>query len=258
MLEVKKLTKKFAGLTAVDDLSFDVLPGQVTALIGPNGAGKTTALSMLSGLMRPTSGEARLDGTPITSLPANKIAAMGVRRTYQNLQMFEDMNVLEVVMTGAHATGHTRSLGALFRAPGVLREERQIEARAREILDFVDLPQSFFGREATSLPYGLQRRVELARALAAKPRLLLLDEPAAGLNGAETDELARTISRLRSDGMTILLIEHDMNMVMTLSDRVVVMNFGRTIASGTPSEIQRSPAVIEAYLGVEEPAYAED
>jgi ABC-type branched-subunit amino acid transport system ATPase component len=251
-LVVQGLTKKFAGLTAVDDLSFDAPAGQVTALIGPNGAGKTTMLSMVSGLMAPSAGSVRFDAVALTGLPGHKIAGLGVARTYQNLQMFEDMSVLEVVMTGAHRVGSSGVLAAMLRLPSVRREEREIEATARDALRRVAIPDALLARDAVSLPYGLQRRVEIARALVSKPRLLLLDEPAAGLNPTETEELAALISGLRSQGLTILLVEHDMEMVMSLSDKVVVMNFGRLITAGTPGEVQAHPQVIEAYLGVED------
>jgi branched-chain amino acid transport system ATP-binding protein len=251
-LRVRGLTKKFAGLTAVEGLSFEALTGQVTALIGPNGAGKTTLLSMASGLMAPSAGSIELDGVALAGLPAHRIAAMGVSRTYQNLQMFEDMSVLEVVMTGAHRTGSSSVLAAMLRLPGVRREEREIEAVARDALAQVGIANSLLTRDAASLPYGMQRRVELARALVSQPRLLLLDEPAAGLNPTETSELAALIGALRVRGLTVLLVEHDMEMVMQLSDKVVVMNFGRLIAAGTPREVQDHPQVIEAYLGVEE------
>lgn len=251
MLSLKNLTKRFSGLLAVDGVSFEAQASRVTALIGPNGAGKTTVLSMLSGLMKPTEGSAMLDGREITSLKANQIAKLGLRRSYQNLQMFEDMSVLEVVMTGAHATGSAGPLAAMLRLPRVRREESAIEETARHALQRVGLPEELFERDAVSLPYGFQRRVEFARALAANPRILLLDEPAAGLNATETRELADLISRLRADGMTVLLIEHDMDLVMRLSDHIAVMNFGKLIAMGTPEEIRRNPKVIEAYLGVE-------
>ncbi|MBN8751516.1 Lipopolysaccharide export system ATP-binding protein LptB [Xylophilus ampelinus] len=251
-LEVHGLTKKFAGLTAVDSLSFTAEKGKVTALIGPNGAGKTTMLSMASGLLVPTSGSISFDGTPLTGLPGHKIARRGIARTYQNLQMFEEMSVLEVVMTGAHGLGRSGSIAAMLRLPSVRREEAAFEEAARSALDRVNVPVELFGREAVSLPYGLQRRVEIARALVAEPRLLLLDEPAAGLNPTETEELARLISGLRSSGLTVLLVEHDMEMVMRLSDSVVVMNFGKLIATGTPAQVQANAQVIEAYLGVEE------
>ena len=251
-LKVQDLTKRFAGLTAVDALSFEAPSGQVTALIGPNGAGKTTMLSMASGLLPPSAGSVSFDGVALTGLAGHQIAALGVARTYQNLQMFEDMSVLEVVMTGAHRVGHVGVIATMLRLPSVRREEREIEATAREVLARVGIEERLLARDAVSLPYGLQRRVEIARALVSRPRLLLLDEPAAGLNPTETEELARLISGLRSQGLTILLVEHDMEMVMSLSDQVVVMNFGRFVTAGTPREVQEHPEVIEAYLGVED------
>ncbi|WP_285411441.1 ABC transporter ATP-binding protein [Variovorax sp. efr-133-TYG-130] len=251
-LRVEKLTKRFAGLTAVNELSFVAQTGKVTALIGPNGAGKTTALSMASGVFAPTSGSITFEGKELTGLPGHKIARHGVARTYQNLQMFEDMSVLEVVMTGAHGLGRSGPIAAMLRLPSVRREEKALEAAARVMLDRVKVSEHLFWRDAVSLPYGLQRRVEIARALVAQPRLLLLDEPAAGLNPTETEELAQLISDLRASGLTVLLVEHDMEMVMSLSDAVVVMNFGRLIAAGAPAEIQANEQVIEAYLGVED------
>ncbi|KQP19326.1 ABC transporter ATP-binding protein [Pseudorhodoferax sp. Leaf265] len=251
-LRVEKLTKRFAGLTAVDELSFVAQTGKVTALIGPNGAGKTTALSMASGVFAPTSGSITFEGKELTGLPGHRIARHGVARTYQNLQMFEDMSVLEVVMTGAHGLGRSGPIAAMLRLPSVRREEKVLETAARAMLDRVNVSEHLFWRDAVSLPYGLQRRVEIARALVAQPRLLLLDEPAAGLNPTETEELAQLISDLRATGLTVLLVEHDMEMVMSLSDAVVVMNFGKLIAAGTPAEIQANQQVIEAYLGVED------
>jgi len=251
-LSVQGLTKRFDGLTAVDGLSFEAPKGKVTALIGPNGAGKTTILSMISGLMAPSHGSIVYEGGALTGLSGHQIAQRGIARTYQNLQMFEDMSVLEAVMTGAHVLGRSGPISAMLRLPVVRREEHVLEAAARTALQRVHVPQSLYLREAVSLPYGLQRRVEIARALVAAPRLLLLDEPAAGLNPTETEELTHLIAGLRSEGLTVLLVEHDMEMVMNLSDSVVVMNFGKLICAGTPSEVQSNPLVIEAYLGEEE------
>jgi branched-chain amino acid transport system ATP-binding protein len=252
ILSVEKLFKRFAGVVATDGLSFGVEHGSITALIGPNGAGKTTALNLITGVLQPLGGQIKLKDTEITGWPSHSIAARGLTRTYQNLQMFEGLTVLETVMVGAHRSGHSSWLGALLRTPYVRAEERALERRAREALDIAGVAGSDFERIATELPYGMQRRVEIARATASKPDLLLLDEPAAGLNNRESETMARLISDLRGSGITILLVEHDMNLVMGVSDHVVVMNFGRLLSQGTPDQVQRDDAVIEAYLGKSE------
>ena len=251
ILQVENLSKRFAGLVAVDHVSFGLSEGRITALIGPNGAGKTTALNLISGALPPTEGKVSLKGVDITGWSAHAIALQGMCRTYQNLQMFEGMSVLETVMVGAHGKGASGWLHALLRLPSLVTEERALEAAARRALDRAGVPASFFERVAIELPYGWQRRVEIARAIASDPAVVLLDEPAAGLNNRESEDMANLIAELRTGGMTVLLVEHDMNLVMGISDHVVVLNFGKLLASGTPREVQGNPAVVEAYLGSE-------
>lgn len=248
-LEVRSLTKKFGGLVAVGGLGFIAEAGRVTALIGPNGAGKTTALNTISGVLRADGGHVLLEGVDVTGSSADVLARHGMARTYQNLQVFGGMTVLDMVMVGAHRAGRSSWLAALFRLPSVRAEEMDLEVRARAALARVGLAPELYQREAATLAYGVQRRVEIARALAGDPRYLLLDEPAAGLNPRETEEMADLIIGLTRSGLSVVLVEHDMAMVMRISDRVVVMNFGQLIACGTPLEMQRHPAVIEAYLG---------
>lgn len=247
-LSVSGLHKRFAGVIAVRELSFEAESGRVTALIGPNGAGKTTALSLISGLIPADSGTVRLNGDLISGLAAHVIAGQGLARTYQNLQMFEEMSALEVVMVGCHRHLQPNLLKALFRW-GVARSDLQAETKARALLARVGVPESLVERDARSLPYGFQRRVEIARALASEPRVLLLDEPAAGLNANETREISNLVKSLSDEGLTVVLIEHDMDMVMSISDTVVVMNYGACIATGSPAQVQRHPDVLQAYLG---------
>jgi ABC-type branched-subunit amino acid transport system ATPase component len=247
-LVVSTLHKRFAGVVAVRDLTFTAEPGRITALIGPNGAGKTTALSLISGFIPADSGRVELDGTDVTRLAAHAIAGYGLARTYQNLQVFEELSALEVVMVGCHRHLRPNIFKCLVRR-GIDALDCTAEAQSRVLLARVGVPEDQVEREARDLPYGMQRRVEIARALASQPRVLLLDEPAAGLNANETREVAVLVRSLRDDGLTVVLIEHDMDMVMSISDEVVVMNYGTCIATGTPSEVQRNPQVLQAYLG---------
>ena len=248
LLEIRGLIKRFGGITAVNGLDMTVRTGDIHALIGPNGSGKTTTLNVISGLYRADGGSATFDNHELVRRPAHAIAALGVARTFQNIRLFGDLSVCENVMIGRHVRTRTGFLGALNPAGATAREERETRERALELLRFTGVTGSPDAR-ARSLPYGDQRRVEIARALASEPRLLLLDEPAAGMNPAETDALVELLRRIRDGGTTLLLIEHDMNLVMTVSDRITVLNFGQHIAEGAPAEIARNPDVITAYLG---------
>jgi branched-chain amino acid transport system ATP-binding protein len=255
LLSVQNLTRRFGGLVANDDISFDVPAGMLFALIGPNGAGKTTLFNMIAGALAPTAGRIRFDGADITGLSPHRIAGRGLIRTFQLVQLFRDLTVAENVEVGFH--GVTRGgPGAAILRPGWMRaQEAQVRRDARELLAFVGLGK-VADASASELPYGQQRLLEVARALAAGPRLLLLDEPAAGLNAQETEALADTIRRIRDRGITVLLIEHDMSLVMRIAERIVVLDFGRRIAEGTPAEIKAHPDVIAAYLGGSEATYA--
>ncbi len=248
LLSVRGLTKTFGGLLANDDISFDVEDGALFAVIGPNGAGKTTLFNMISGTFPPTSGDVQFDGQSIARLPQADIAGRGLIRTYQLVQLFKDMTVAENVMVGFHRVSKGGIVAGLLRAGWTRRQEQDLARRTREILDFVGLARRA-DVLADQLPYGEQRLLEVARALAAEPRLLLLDEPAAGLNTEETEALAHVIQRINARGVTVILIEHDMSLVMRLAQRIVVLDFGRKIAEGTPDEIRAHPDVIAAYLG---------
>jgi branched-chain amino acid transport system ATP-binding protein len=255
LLEVRGLTKRFDGLVANSDIDLDVADGSLFAVIGPNGAGKTTFFNMISGFLQPTSGTIAFAGTEITKLRQDKIAAMGLVRTFQLVQLFGGMSVAENVEVGCHLATKGGIGAALVRPPWFRHQETDVRAKARELLEFVGLSAQA-EQEATLLPYGQQRLLEVARALAAKPRLLLLDEPAAGLNAHETEVLADIIQRVNRQNITVILIEHDVALVTRIAQRIAVLDFGRKITEGTPDEIKRHPEVIAAYLGTEEAAHA--
>jgi branched-chain amino acid transport system ATP-binding protein len=255
LLSVQNLSRRFGGLLANDDISFDVPAGMLFALIGPNGAGKTTLFNMISGVLAPTAGRIRFDGADITGLPPHRIAGRGLIRTFQLVQLFRDLTVAENVEVGFHGMTRGGPGAAILRLGWMRTQEARVRRDARELLAFVGLGK-VADANASELPYGQQRLLEVARALAAGPRLLLLDEPAAGLNAQETEALADTIRRIRDRGITVLLIEHDMSLVMRIAERIVVLDFGRRIAEGTPDEVKAHPDVIAAYLGGSEETYA--
>jgi branched-chain amino acid transport system ATP-binding protein len=250
ILVVRKLTKRFGGLVANRNIDFDIPRRAIVSLIGPNGAGKTTLFNQLTGMMEPTEGDIELNGVRIVGMQPHEIVALGVGRTYQNIRLFNDMTVLSNVMVGRHVRMKAQWYEAIFHLPKVAAEEDAARARARELLELVGLPSSYEDELARHLPYGDQRRLEVARALASEPQLLLLDEPTAGMNPGETARMTEFIARLRRElGLSILLIEHDMKVVMGVSDRITVLDYGEKIAEGNPEEIRRNPQVIEAYLG---------
>ncbi len=248
LLRVEGLSKQFGGIHAVDAVDFAVEAGSIQSIIGPNGAGKTTLLNLLTGIYQPSAGSIVLNGKAIHTLPAHALADLGVARSFQNLQIFANMTALENVMVGRHRHLDRRLLPALLRLPALVKAETAAAERCAELMDFVGCG-AYREADASAMPYGALKRLEIARALASEPTLLLLDEPAAGLNASETVELDAVIRRIAGRGITVVLVEHDMKMVMGISDRVLVLDHGRKLAEGTPAEICAHEAVIAAYLG---------
>lgn len=250
-LRVTDLTMTFGGFNAVETVSFEVSRGKVHSIIGPNGAGKTTLLNMLSGVYAPTAGRIELEDQDITALAPHALAACGLSRTFQNLQIFFNMSAIENVMLGRHLLENRGWLAAMLRLPGMAAGEHASRSEAAELMHFVGL-DDYLDADSDAMPYGALRRLEIARALASRPKVLLLDEPAAGLNATETQDINRLIGKLADAGITVILVEHDMQLVMDVSDHIVVLNYGRKLCEGTAHAVRNDPRVIEAYLGSED------
>ena len=248
LLDVSNLSIHFGGVKAVQEVSFSIDPGIVYSVIGPNGAGKTTLFNLITGVYKPTSGEIRLDGESIAGKSPDELARRGVARTFQNLQICMNMSAVENVMVGAHLRLDRNLIKAALRLPSITRRDAELRAEAAELMRFVGLEQ-YLDARADSMPYGALKRLEIARALAMKPRVIFLDEPAAGLNPKETIEVDHLVRKVADSGITVVLVEHDMKMVMNLSDRILVLDYGKKLAEGTGEEIRRNPDVIAAYLG---------
>ena len=248
LLEVKDLSIHFGGVKAVQNVSFDIDAGIVYSVIGPNGAGKTTLFNLITGVYKPTTGEIRLDGEPIQGKSPNELAERGVARTFQNLQICMNMSAIENVMVGAHLRLDRNLLKAALRWPSLRLRDRELRAEAAELMRFVGL-ENYIDARADAMSYGVLKRLEIARALAMKPRLIFLDEPAAGLNPKETIEVDQLVRKVADSGITVVLVEHDMKMVMNLSDRILVLDYGKKLTEGTGEEVRRNPDVIAAYLG---------
>jgi len=250
MLEVSGITRIFGGVTALEDVSFTIGQGSITGVIGPNGAGKTTLFNIITGIYSRTSGNVKLEGRDISGLPPERLARLGMVRTFQNIELFSTMSVLENVMVGLHTKSSSGLLACSLKMPWSIAEERHIRETAMQWLEFTGITE-LAGVTAGNLPFGKGRLLEIARALAVQPRIILMDEPAAGLNSQETLALAQLIGKIRGTGIAVVLVEHDMELVMDVCDRIVVLNLGKKLAEGTPREIQENPHVIAAYLGDE-------
>jgi len=250
LLQVEGLSKEFGGVHAIEDLSFQVEAGHIHSIIGPNGAGKTTLFNLVTGIYTPSAGQIRFDGRPIGGVAPSRLAAWGLSRTFQNLQVFFNMSAIENVMVGAHLHVDRRFWPSLLRLPGLVRRDRVCRQHCAELMEFVGLG-AYVEADASAMPYGALKRLEIARALAAQPKLLLLDEPAAGLNATESREIDQVIKKVAAQGITVILVEHDMKMVMGISDHILALDYGRKLAEGNPAQVRANPEVVAAYLGAQ-------